>query len=194
MSTTLFVASLFVASLGVSGCGGDTTPAPVRDDRVRTTASIAAPPPDPATMSVAQHVLRTFLEASRESSRNPSALDTLTACGDGGQSYFPSPMLAGFTLLPFETRGDTIVGRAEVVTVAEQDVDRRAPNRFVARQRVRTDVLEWDVVRNDDDQWAVCNGIRFGYRGADSLTTWRPDGASYASARALADSVMKVRP
>jgi hypothetical protein len=102
-------------------------------------------------------------------------------------------MLAAFTLLPFETRGDTLVGRAEVVTVAEQDVDRRAVDRFVARQRVRSDVLEWDVLPNDDGRWVVCNGLRFGYRGTDSLTTWRPDGASYATARELADSVLAVR-
>ena len=121
------------------------------------------------------------------------ALDTLGACGEGGQSYFPSTLLAGFTLLAFESRGDTIVGRAEVVTVAEQDIDRRAANRFVARQRVRRDVLEWDVIPEGNGRWTVCNGLRFGYRGVDSLTTWRPDGASYASARRLADSVVKVR-
>jgi len=95
-------------------------------------------------------------------------------------------------LLPFELRGDTIVGRAEVVTVAEQDLDRRATDRFVARERVRTDVLEWDVLSVDADHWVVCNGLRFGYRGVDSLTTWRPEGASYTTARRLADSIAAV--
>jgi hypothetical protein len=75
--------------------------------------------------------------------------------------------------------------------VAEQDVDRRVPNGFVARQRVRTDVLEWDVIPTDDG-WQVCNGIRFGYRGADSLTRWLPEGASILTARVLADSVRTV--
>ena len=65
-------------------------------------------------------------------------------------------MLAGYTLLPSEFRGDTIIGRAEVVTVAEQDIDRRARNRFVARQRVRSDVLEWDVYADESgDGWCA---------------------------------------
>jgi hypothetical protein len=81
-----------------------------------------------------------------------------------------------------------VVARASVTTVAEQDVDRRSFERFVARQRVRTDVLEWDVIPTGEG-WQVCNGIRFGYRGADSLTSWLPAGTSIATARALADSV-----
>lgn len=155
--------------------------------------STVVSPPVPATLETAQRVLRAFLDASRESSTDLRALDTLGACGDGGQSYFPSTMLAGYSLLPFEFRGDTIVGRAEVVTVAEQDIDRRDANRFVARQRVRADVLEWDVIPDADGRWTVCNGLRFGYRGADSITTWRPDGATYQSARQLADSIATVR-
>jgi hypothetical protein len=175
-------------------CRGNDAPGEIHDARARSVASLAAAPPDSASLAVAQRTLLAFLAASRESTSDPDALDTLGACGDDGQSYFPTTMLAGFTLLPFETRGDTLVGRAEVVTVAEQDVDRRAPDRFVARQRVRSDVLEWDVLPNDEGRWVVCNGLRFGYRGTDSLTTWRPDGASYASARRLADSVLAVRP
>lgn len=165
----------------------------MHDARMREPASLAAPPVDAATLEVTQRVMRAFLDASRESSLDPAALDTLGACGDGGQSYFPTTLLAGYTLLPFETRGDTVVARVEVVTVAEQDIDRRNTNRFLARQRVRSDVLEWDVIPLDSGGWVVCNGLRFGYRGVDSLTTWRPEGASYATARQLADSVAAVR-
>lgn len=64
---------------------------------------------------------------------------------------FLTTLLAGYTLLPFESRGDTIVGRAEAVTVAEQFI------------------------------------------GVDRLTTWSPAGASYATAKVLADSVRAVR-
>ncbi len=186
-------AASVIAVASATGCADRNAPDAMHDDRVRSAAAIAAPPPDSASLATAQRTLQAFLAASRESTPDQSALDTLGACGDGGQSYFPTTMLAGFTLLPFESRGDTIVGRAEVVTVAEQDVDRRNNNHFIARQRVRTDVLEWDVMPDDDGRWVVCNGLRFGYRGVDSLTTWRPDGASYASAKHLADSVMAVR-
>jgi hypothetical protein len=95
--------------------------------------------------------------------------------------------------LPTEIRDGVLVGRADVVTVAEQDVDRRATDRFVARERVARAVLEWDLVPVDDGGWAVCNGLRFGYRGSDSLTTWRPDGRSYQSARMRADSIVSAR-
>ncbi len=189
-----FEAPLLIASVLVSSaCHGESTPAVVYDARSRDASAIAATPPDPETLAAAERVLRAFLDASRESTLDPSSLDTLGVCGDGGQSYFPSTLLAGYTLLPFESRGDTIVGRAEVVTVAEVDIDRRARDRFIARERVRRDVLEWDVIPVDAEHWVVCNGLRFGARSADSLTSWRPDGASYARARHLADSIMAAR-
>ena len=147
-----------------------------------------------AVVTSAEATLRSFLNASREGSATRDSLPILTACGDdGGTSYFPTTLLAGYSLLPFDMHGDTVVARASVVTVAEQDVDRRS-SRFTARQRVREDVLEWDVIPTDEPgRWVVCNGIRFGYPGADSLTTWRPDGASYQTARALVDSIVRAR-
>ena len=172
-------------------CRGEPTPA----DGSRTTsgspmaANGVSTSLDSSTLLAAQDALRAFLDASRETQRNQVALDSLVDCGDDARAYFPSTLLAGYTLLPFEARGDTVVGRAEVLTVAEQDVDRRASDRFVARERIRRDVLEWDVIPVSGDRWVVCNGLRFGYRGSDSLTTWRPEGASYASARKLADSI-----
>lgn len=149
---------------------------------------------DSAAVKSAEASLRSFFNASREGSTTHDSLAVLTACGDdGGSSYFPTTLLAGYSLLPFDMHGDTVVARASVVTVAEQDVDRRSA-RFTARQRVREDVLEWDVIPTDEPgHWVVCNGLRFGYLGADSLTTWRPDGASYKTARALVDSIVKAR-
>ncbi|MEP6763954.1 MAG: hypothetical protein ABJB66_06570 [Gemmatimonadaceae bacterium] len=149
---------------------------------------------DSALVLNAQSVLRHFLDASREGSLTRDSLQALTNCGDdSGNSFFPTTLLAGYSLLPFEMHGDTVVARASVVTVAEQDVDRRS-QRFNARQRVREDVLEWDVIPTEDNKhWVVCNGLRFGYFGADSLTTWFPDGASYATARGLIDSIVKAR-
>ncbi len=150
---------------------------------------------DSAVLRAAETALAAWLTASRESNATSDALPPAAdaACGESGAPSFPSMLLADFTLHPFELREGTIVGRAEVVTVAEQDVDRRATDRFVARERVARAVLEWDLVPDDDGGWAVCNGLRFGYRGSDSLTTWRPEGRSYQSARKLADSIVSVR-
>lgn len=155
---------------------------------------VTAKPIDSAAVRSAERSLRRFFDASREGSATHDSLAILTACGDdGGTSYFPTTLLAGYSLLPFDMHGDTVVARASVVTVAEQDVDRRS-SRFIARQRVREDVLEWDVIpTNTAGQWVVCNGLRFGYLGADSLTTWRPDGATYKTARALVDSIVRAR-
>lgn len=149
---------------------------------------------DSATVLSAEVAVRHFLDASREGSKTRDSLSVLTSCGDNsGESYFPTTLLAGYSLLPSDIHGDTVVARATVVTVAEQDVDRRNGG-FTARQRVREDVLEWDVIPSDDGQhWTVCNGLRFGYFGADSLTVWRPDGASYNSAKLLVDSIVKAR-
>lgn len=149
---------------------------------------------DSAAVKSAEISFRHFLDASREGSTTRDSLAALTVCGDdNGTPYFPTTLLAGYSLLPFDMHGDTVVARASVVTVAEQDVDRRS-SRFTARQRVREDLLEWDVIPADEPgKWVVCNGLRFGYFGADSLTTWRPDGASYASSLALVDSIVKAR-
>jgi hypothetical protein len=101
-------------------------------------------------------------------------------------------MLARFRLLEPSSRGDTVVGRAVVTTVADQDNDRIHPGYFVARLRVRSDTLEWDVLRTESGDWVVCNGLRFGLTAPDSLTAWRPAGASAATARALADSLGRL--
>ena len=98
-------------------------------------------------------------------------------------------MLASFELLPATARADTVVGRAVVTTVADQDIDRQHPGYFITLVRVRSDTLEWDLLRTESGAWVVCNGLRFGLDTPDSLTPWRPDGATAATARALADSI-----
>jgi hypothetical protein len=148
-----------------------------------------ATPAESAMVRDAQAALAAWLDASREP--NLSTLPGPAEACDDAMPSFPSPLLAHHVPGTAELRGDTVVARAMVTTVAEQDVDRRSEGRFVARQRVRTDLLEWDVVPTDAG-WAVCNGLRFGYRGADSLTRWMPEGASLATARALADSIARA--
>ncbi len=160
---------------------------------------------DSASVREAEGALRSWLDRSllaasvgtpgdTRPDASPTANSTpiVNECDDSGLA-FPSPLLADYEVLESALRGDTVIARASVTTVAEQDVDRRAQDRFIARQRVRRDLLEWDVIPTDAG-WMVCNGIRFGYRGADSLTRWTPEGASINTARQLADSVRKSRP
>ena len=176
-------------SLSACGPGGESTRELARDTPLRTRPAL-----DSAALLSATHAVRQFLDASREGSATRDSLEALTACGDtGGDSYFPTSLLAGYSLMPFDMRGDTVIARASVVTVAEQDVDRRTSS-FTARIRVREDELEWDVIpTGEPGRWVVCNGLRFGYFGADNLTNWRPEGASYAAALALVDSIVKAR-
>lgn len=155
-------------------------------------AATAIIAPDSATVRAATSALGQFLDASREGSSTRAALSRLTAC-PAGEDTAAGPMLAAFELLPAIARADTVVGRAVVTTVAEQDVDRQHPGYFVARLRVRSDTLEWDVLRAESGDWVVCNGLRFGLTAPDSLTTWRPLGASAMAARALADSIAARR-
>jgi hypothetical protein len=155
-------------------------------------AAVAFTPPDSAALRAATQALGTYLDASREGSTTREQLAELTACPEGADSA-QGPMLAKFELLPATARADTAVGRAIVTTVAEQDVDRVHPGYFVARLRVRRDTLEWDVLRSESGGWVVCNGLRFGLTAPDSLTAWRPNGASATAARALADSIATTR-
>ena len=186
---------LFSLSAACSDGGDESADRALAGAAASQAAGATSNRPDSATVRDAELALLRWLDRSRESNAVAGAMPVGNdpACDDVGGSWFPSTLLADYVLLATEFRGDTIVGRAEVVTVAEQDVDRRASNRFVARQRVQQAILEWDVIPTDDGAWAVCNGLRFGYRGSDSLTTWRPDGSSYQTARALADSIVRAR-
>jgi hypothetical protein len=181
-------ASWLGAWVALAAC--DRAPEPgVADTAVAAArVAVAVVPPDSVMVREATDALAAFLDASREGSSTRAALPRLTACpyGAGGSA---GPMLARFELLPPTVRADTVVGRAVVTTVADQDIDRQHPGYFIARVRIRSDTLEWDVLRAESGEWVVCNGLRFGLDAPDSLTAWRPDGATAATARALADSI-----
>lgn len=166
-----------------------------REERLpprRAEPAPAAAPPTAEAIAAATSALSAYLDASIDGSTTHAALDSLTKCpGEIGAT--PGPMLARYALLDPAVRDNGIVGRAVVTTVAEQDADRQHPGYFVARQRVRSDTLEWDILQSAQGSYTICNGIRFGFVGADSLTSWRPAGASRASARTLADSIAAVR-
>ena len=180
-----------VCFIAFAACEGERDPG--RNAAVSAVPAAAAfTPPDSAALRAAASTLGAYLDASREGSTTRARLAELTAC-PGGPGQAQGPMLATFELLPASSRADTVVGRAIVTTVAEQDVDRVHPGYFVARLRVRRDTLEWDVLRSESGGWVVCNGLRFGLTAPDSLTAWRPKGASAAAARALADSIATER-
>lgn len=187
---SLVMLPVLAAFAAMFGCGADENAgsASGRDNSEQAAAAIHDSLAVPATRA-----LVAFLQASREGSATSDDLETLTLCDAASATpFFPTRLLAAWTVLPFETRGDTVVARASVVTVAEQDIDRRGGG-FVARERIQSDVLEWDVYRTAEGQWVVCNGLRFGYKGADSLTQWRPEGASLERAMRLVDSIGAAR-
>ncbi len=153
-------------------------------------------PADSERVALAETAFLQWLASSAEPGATANAgmsesNTPVSHCNDGGS--FPTPLLATWQLLPSQMRGDTVVVHAIVTTVGEQDEDRREAHRFTARQRVRTDILEWDMIETADG-WMVCNGIQFGYVGADSLTSWLPSGTSIATARGIADSLRKLSP
>jgi hypothetical protein len=140
----------------------------------------------------ASMALATYLDGVREGGQRPEgSLDVIAGCGGDTAVYHPVEMLAAWEITGRTPRGDTTVMRARAWTVAEEDAMETTPPRYMAVQRTRESEWEWDVV-HDGSRWHICNGPRFGFVGADSVTSWRPATASRATARALADSVRIV--
>jgi hypothetical protein len=136
-----------------------------------------------------------FLEASREGApETASPFDSLVTCQIGDGMYQPIQLLATYHLLVTEGAGDTVSIGVRVTTVAEEDGSPTRPDRFVAIQRIKTETQQWRVARTPAGGWRVCSGPQFGTYGSDSTTTWHPAGASYTSARRLADSVYQADP
>jgi hypothetical protein len=102
-------------------------------------------------------------------------------------------LLAGPEVGIAAAAGDTVPVRAEVVTVAEEDRGPRAPDRFVAVQRLKRKHVTFQLVRDSaaTGAWVLCAGPRYGFYGSDDRTEWQPAGSSSATARALADSVWR---
>jgi hypothetical protein len=162
--------------------------------RVSTAAPAPATPSSP--VAAAESALVTFLEHSRDGHAGPRATaDSLLGCAMADTLYQPIAMLADFRLLSSRAAGDTVVALVDVVTVAEEDADRAAADRFRATQHVAEDTVEFRMTREPSGRrrWLVCEGEQYGFWGADANTTWDPPGASRRTARALADSVYRVR-
>lgn len=134
-----------------------------------------------------------FLDASVGADVPTEAQLARATCGLGIEPVFPTELLADYEITGRSSRGDTVVVRASVVTAAEQNTDRRQPGRFVGSVREQRGEWEWDVVR-EPGGWRVCAGPTFGLHAPDELTTWRPDGASAAAARELADRIARRAP
>ena len=143
----------------------------------------------------ARNALVAFLEASRESTpKSVLPFDSLVTCQIGDGMYQPIQLLATYHVLSTAGVGDTVTVSARVTTVAEEDGSPTRASRFVAIQRIKTETQEWRVARTRSGKWRVCFGPQFGAYGSDGVTTWQPAGASYTSARKLADSVYRSDP
>lgn len=153
------------------------------DDSAAVAADDFRPGFDPADPASA--ALAAFLDASVGADVPTDGQLSRATCGLGAEPVFPTELLAAYEITGRSSRGDTVVVRARVVTAAEQTFDRRRPGRYVGTVRERAGEWEWDVVR-EADGWRVCAGPTFALHAPDALTTWRPDGASAAAARALA--------
>ncbi|MDB4906416.1 MAG: hypothetical protein JWO05_1200 [Gemmatimonadetes bacterium] len=136
-----------------------------------------------------------YLEDSREGApKSTVSFDSLVTCQIGDGVYQPIDMLATYHILDQAGRGDTITVRVRITTVAEEDESPVNADRYLARQRVRTDTLRWLIARTHAGEWRVCEGPQFGFYGTDSTTSWQPAGASHITARQLADSIYRSDP
>jgi hypothetical protein len=198
-ASSLRLAPPLLALLIAACSAADSPPASGTDTGADTGASAEAAAAEPSPFvpgmdpeDPAMAALDRFLALSVEGAEGDGAeLAALADCASDGEPYLPIERLATYEITGRTSRGDTTIVRARVVTVAEQNVSPTDPLRFVARQRVRRGEWEWDVVRAGDG-WRVCNGPRFGVHAPDELTTWQPESASSATARALADSIRRV--
>ena len=154
----------------------------------------STPTPVDRSREEAVSALTMYLEESRERAAKASVpFDSLVTCQIGDGMYQPIELLATYQVLDAVGTGDTLEVRAVVTTVAEEDGSPRQYERFVATQRVKTDTATWRVAKHLGG-WRVCEGPQFGAYGSDALTTWSPSGASYQSARQLADSIFRANP
>ena len=189
---------LVLSVVGVLICSAAAcSPADVRREAGHRVSAPAPAPVAPASpLAPAESALVTFLEHSRDGHAGPRATaDSLLGCAMADGMYQPIAMLADFRLLESRAAGDTVVALVDVVTVAEEDADSSAADRFRATQRVEEDTVEFRMTREATGRrrWVVCEGEQYGFWGADANTTWDPPGASRRTARALADSVYRAR-
>lgn len=182
MRRTAFLAAALTVAVACS-------PADVRREAGHR---VAAPAPAATPAAAAESALVTFLEHSREGHGGVRArADSLLGCHMADSLYQPIAMLADFRLLSSRQAGDTVVSLVDVVTVAEEEGEPGAADRFRATQRVAEDTVEFRMTRAPATpaRWVVCEGEQYGFWGADDNTTWDPPGASRRTARALADSI-----
>ena len=178
------IQSFVLLILGFAACAkNENSPGAAADSALSTTV----------TGNGAEATLVKFLDASREGySSSHAVADSLRGCQMADGMYLPIEMLATFHVIDSQRLGDTLSARAEVVTVAEEDGDPHRPSLFVATQRVKYDTARYKVIPANNGRWVLCEGPQFGSWGSDATTKWQPAGASYATARKLADSLWQA--
>lgn len=183
----------------VAACAGDPRSSAALDAAEPPAAATVAedpvrpelPPGDPAVAALDRYLALSLADVPG-SDAAPGELAALLGCDMPFEPELPAELLAAYTVSGFGRRGDTIIVRARVLTVAEQDRARGDPARLTASQRVRQGEWEWDLVEQDG-AWRVCTGPRFGFVGDPAATTWRTEGASLTTAFELAAQVRAER-
>jgi hypothetical protein len=171
-------------TLTCSGAGG-------RGDQSRT-PSISV---HPDTAGVGAQLER-FLTAALESTPAGSSVfkDLQTCLPDAPSSV--SLWVGDFRTPSFVWHGDTLVGQAPVVSIAEQKEDSTTTPRSVVFVRVRTDTLHWPMVFDSTSgRWKVCGfsteGYDLGSYGLPTNTRFVPTTETRATLRARADSLRR---
>ena len=142
----------------------------------------------------AESVVNEYLRRATPRMSVSAEPDSLFACDQFGSGN-PELVLAKHRLLGSEMRGDTVVVRAAVVSVAQV---RLKEDGYEVEQGIRDDTLSWSVIKNPStDRWGICGFSREGpdflrIQYLDSRTTWR-GGATLQSVQRLADSIAMAR-
>lgn len=90
--------------------------------------------------------LAAFLAGARVSNARLNFESLMTCDPDGQTDRYVS--LAAYRILGSHQRGDTVDAAAEVVTVAEEQGDPHAADRYVTEVRTRVDTLHWVMTRD----------------------------------------------
>lgn len=124
--------------------------------------------------------------------------DSLISCDPDGETD-NHLALARYRILSSQVQGDSALVTFAATTVAEVRPDTLVANREDATLRVRIDTLHWIMTRDSATKhWGVCGysteGVGFTHDSSDENVRWKPAGASWVRARALADSVKAAPP
>lgn len=149
----------------------------------------------PDTTGVGSQLERFLTAALETTPATPTIFKDLQTCLPDAPASV-SLWLGSFRPQSFEWRGDTLVGQAAVVSIAEQKEDSTTTPRSVVFARLRTDTLHWPMVFDSaSGRWKVCGfsmeGYDLGSYGLPTNTRFVPVTETRATLLARADSVRR---